>query len=320
MAWAQFKLPVKTRAPARLPQKPGSRLAFEERGGDICITGADFEMTFDKVHAVIDTWRYRGAALIKTGPRLNFWRARTDNDRPNLAVKWEQAGLMALQHRTDSVEVVRGPQGAVRIRAKVTIAPPVWVRCFRCEYTYTVMPGGDVIIDVQGTPEGNWCSNLPRIGLQMTLPLRYRTTTWYGRGPGESYRDSKEAGRTGLWQADVEKLYTPYVRPQENGNRTDVQWVALTDTAGTGLLAAGMPNFSAHRFSTMDLEKAAHTTDLVPRPDITLNLDYQHEGIGTGSCGPIAWPQHQLKTGPFAFSVRLTPCGKGRPPPAQLAR
>ncbi|CAM3999851.1 hypothetical protein PAAL109150_04390 [Paenibacillus alkaliterrae] len=77
---------------------------------------------------------------------------------------------------------------------------------------------------------------------------------WYGRGPGESYSDSKEAGRFGVYKKSVDGLFTPYIYPQENGNRTDVRWVSITDGAGIGLLAAGAPTleFSARRYTDSD--------------------------------------------------------------------
>ena len=123
------------------------------------------------------------------------------------------------------------------------------------------------------------------IGLQMTIPEDLDHVAWYGRGPGECYVDSKQANRVGVYSCLVDELYVPYVYPQENGNRTDVRWVSLTNTRGMGLLAIGIPmlNFSAHRFSTQDFEKAQHTCDLVPRDEITLNLDYQHHGLGSAS-------------------------------------
>ena len=132
---------------------------------------------------------------------------------------------------------------------------------------------------------------LPRIGLQMTIPGRMDKVTWYGRGPGESYPDSKMANGFGVYKKTVDELYTPYTYPQENGNRSDVRWVSLTDTYGTGLLAVGLPqlNFSAHRFTVEDIEKAKHTCDLIPREEITLHLDYRKNGLGT-SCGPGQLP------------------------------
>jgi beta-galactosidase/evolved beta-galactosidase subunit alpha len=168
-----------------------------------------------------------------------------------------------------------------------------------------------LLLDVHGVPYGAWPCSIPRIGLEFALPLSCRHAQWYGRGPGECYRDTKQAQRIGLWTADIDALYTPYVMPQDNGNRTDVRWVAFTDTSGTGLRAAGDPllNFSAHRFTPMDFENARHTIDLSPRNEIVVHLDWQHHGIGSSSCGPGPLPQHQLLATEFRFAWRLQPVG-----------
>ena len=107
----------------------------------------------------------------------------------------------------------------------------------------------------------------------------------------------------------VEDLYTPYIFPQENGNRTDVSWVALTNLRGAGLLAVGQPtlDFSAHRFTAADMEKARHTHELVKRDEIILNLDYRQNGLGSASCGPRPWEKYVLKPEEFAFAVMLRP-------------
>ena len=132
---------------------------------------------------------------------------------------------------------------------------------------------------------------------------------WFGRGPGEAYADSHLANRFGLYRKTVDELYTPYVYPQENGNRKDVTWVEFTTPEGLGLRAAGTPtlNFSAHRFTAHDLEAARHTHELQPRDCVTVHLDLAQHGLGTASCGPDVLPQYQLLTAPFAFSVRLSP-------------
>lgn len=108
------------------------------------------------------------------------------------------------------------------------------------------------------------------------------------------------------------------MRPQENGNHADTRWVALRDLRGAGLLAVGDPtlDWSAHRYTTEDLDQAQHTCELVPRPTITLHLDYRQNGLGTGSCGPGVMPAYQLHAEPFAFSVRLRPLADGTRPAA----
>jgi len=323
VAWAQFKLDVKAPAPRVISADQMPPVSIEECDNMICVTGADFELAFDRIHAMIAEWNSNGQWLINSGPKLDFWRATTDNDRGgrNIANQWRSAGLHWLQHRVDAVEVEK-LTNAARIKAEVRIAPPVHGRAFNCEYTYTIYGSGDVLIDVHGVPEGEWPGELPRIGLQMALPLALDQVTWFGRGPGESYIDTKQAGKFGLYRKTVDELYTPYVFPQENGNRTDVSWVALTNPRGMGMLAVGQPaiNFSALRFTPMDLENARHTSELTPRDEVILHLDYAQNGIGSNSCGPAPLQQYILQTEEFRFSVRLKPFSIDSITPAEAAK
>ncbi|MFA6569511.1 MAG: hypothetical protein WCS96_14970, partial [Victivallales bacterium] len=84
---------------------------------------------------------------------------------------------------------------------------------------------------------------------------------------------------------------------------------SFCDLRGYGFKVSGTPlmNFSAHRFTTQDLTAAKHTYDLSARDEITVNLDYRQNGIGTASCGPGVLPQYHLKAEKFAFSVKFKP-------------
>ena len=66
---------------------------------------------------------------------------------------------------------------------------------------------------------------------------------------------------------DVEDLFTNYVYPQENGNRTDTMWVSLTTNKGDGLFIKGSRpiDFSAHYYTTEDIETATHQNKLRKR-------------------------------------------------------
>jgi len=178
------------------------------------------------------------------------------------------------------------------------------------------------VVGTHVVPRGEMPATLPRVGLQLTVPGCLDRVSWYGRGPGESYPDTKQAGRVGLHAMSVDELWTPYVVPQENGNRTDVRWAALASAGGAGLLAVGDPllDFSAHRYTTADIEAAAHTSELVPRQTITLNLDHRHNGIGSNSCGPGVLPQYQLKPEECRFTIRLRPFSSADISPVILAK
>jgi beta-galactosidase len=104
-------------------------------------------------------------------------------------------------------------------------------------------------------------------------------------------------------------MQTPYVRPQENGSRTEVRWATLTDEAGSGLRFEGEPTFefTARRWTTEDLDAARHTADLTPRDAVYVNLDLAQHGIGTASCGPGVLPQYYLPARSATLQVVIRP-------------
>ena len=97
--------------------------------------------------------------------------------------------------------------------------------------TYTVYGTGDVVVEARFTPGGD-LPELPRFGMQMAVPAALGTMTWLGRGRHENYWDRHSGAPVGRYSGRVDQLIHDYVRPQENGNRTDVRWIALTDADG----------------------------------------------------------------------------------------
>lgn len=283
-------------------------------GADLVIEGPNLEVRFDRVNGGITSFVHAGVSLLDSGPQLDFWRATTDNDRGGwmgkAAEEWKAYGLHRLQQRIDQFEwaAIEGGK-AIRVTVLARIAPPVKSWGMHCRYEYTVYGNGDVFVAVEGKPTEGGPKTLPRVGLTLRLPQVLDHVSWYGRGPGESYADTKQAARMGLYGAVVDDLYTPYTFPQENGNRTDVRWMSAADRRGVGLLAVGAPtlNFSIHRFTAEQLEAASHTYELADTGQLILHLDHAQTGIGSASCGPGVLPQHELRTEPFAFSVRLQP-------------
>ena len=318
VAWGQFELPfdvpVKT---ARL--KSSSDIEYREEDNYLEVMGGNFNIIFDKIYGKITSWKYQGLDLIKQGPVMNFWRAPIDNDQVYIE-DWKKAGLNNLQHRIDSFDCIdKGEKLVISVSSR--IAPAVFTHGFECEYTYNIYSSGDLVLEVKGKPVGK-LPNLPRIGLQMTMDKMFDQVSWYGRGPSESYIDSKQANRVGLYEANVDQLDTPYVYPQENGNRTDVSWVSFTDLRGMGIFVSADPvlNFSAHRYTTADLEKTRHLNELNPGDEITINLDYKHQSINSASCGPKCLDKYRLDPEDFNFSLRFRPFTKDLISPVILGR
>jgi beta-galactosidase len=265
--------------------------------GQIQITPASRQKPTTPGDPSLGTFDHNGtlrsiAGIPVLGPKLDLWRAPTENDRYSDEPKWREAGLHRLQHRVISVH-----NGVTRTR----VAPAA--RAFGMVVTYTWTGDGTALnlrVDIE--PDGEWPCALPRLGLTMAVPKEFGQVEWFGRGPGEAYADSDQAARIGRYTASVDELQTPYVVPQENGNRKDVRWAVLASPEQS-IRIEGEFDLAARRWTSAQLDAAEHTTDLTPGDWIYLNLDIAQNGLGTATCGPGVLPQHQLHAQPASMNL-----------------
>jgi beta-galactosidase len=169
--------------------------------------------------------------------------------------------------------------------------------------------GGGLRLAVEVVPEGDWPCPLPRLGLRMAGPAGLDRVEWFWRGPGEAYPDTGRAARVGRFTASVAEMQTPYVFPQENGNRADVRWATITGADGRGLRVQGEPviDLTVRPWTSEQLDQARHPVDLVPGDRVWINLDRAQQGIGSASCGPGVLPPYRLDPGPATFAVFVAP-------------
>ncbi|CAN5472573.1 glycoside hydrolase family 2 TIM barrel-domain containing protein [soil metagenome] len=253
----------------------------------------------------IESFQIAGFDLLRSAPRLNVWRAPTDNDGgargAGVQAEWRAAGLHRMTERID--EVTETDDFLVVVSR---LAPAQARFGLRTKTTYSLSTMG-LMVEYEVDPEGEWTVPLPRIGVRFELLQSFGNVEWIGLGPSEAYIDSKRAQSTGSFRRMVDELHTPYIFPQENGNRTDVSRVNFTDPRGWGLEVTGDPtfDFSVHTYTIEDLDAARHTDDLPRRDFLTVTLDHRHHGIGSGSCGPGPLPQHRLDVQPFRWKFVL---------------
>jgi beta-galactosidase/beta-glucuronidase len=329
VAWEQLAMPFKAPAPSLILTNQMPAVELTERGKEVIITGPEFYLAFNQAAGQISFFTFKGTSLLVTGPRLNIWRAATDNDgfklwpdrEEKLLYQWLKAGLDRLEHQTETVTVEQLKLQMVRISVHTTVRAAGCPDGFEHYHTYTIYGSGDVVIEnrVEASPN---LPPLPRIGLTMSLPAGFEQFTWYGRGPHENYSDRNVGAAVGLYHGSVDEQHEPYIMPQENGNKTEVRWLTLTHETGMGLLAVGRPALEASvsHHTADDLYRALHTIDLVRRPEVILNLDYKQCGLGGASCGPGTLSQYLVQPGTFNFSVRLRPFMIGQVSPARLSR
>jgi len=310
VAWEQLKLPVSK--PAGVVSLEGiPSPALEERDDKVVVSGSSFRVVFDKSSGLMTSLVYGGreilASLPGAGPALLAWRAPTDNDK-RFRGAWENAGLPDLEGRLESFRAERLSPGAVRIHAKFRYIGK-GIQRFSHTCVYTILGNGWIRLDNLVEP-GPVPKVLPRIGLKLVLAPDYEKVAWYGRGPRENYPDRKTGSPVGLYETTVTRMYVPYVRPQETGNREDVRWVAFRDGGGAGLLvkAVGHMAFSALHYTARMLDEARHINVVLPRKEVFLNLEHAVLGLGNGSCGPGPLREYLLRAKPMFFTFEFRPC------------
>ena len=322
LAWDQLQIPFASPPAPTAETTSMEKLELKESNKNIKVKGGDFVLTIGKQSGAIESFKFEGTELAASPLVPNFWRVPIDNDNGNGMPKrlgvWKNAG----QDRTvNSVEAEKLSSNVIRIVAKATLPAG------NCDYTtiYTVYGSGDVIVESQlKNPQNAELPELPRFGMQMAIPANFNRMSWYGRGPHETYWDRKTGAAVGIYSGQVEDLIHAYVRPQENGNKTNVRWVTLTDDDGTGLLAVGMPllSISAWPYTTEQLERAKHIHELPENySNITLNLDYKQMGVGgDDSWGARTHPEYTLPAGDYSYSFRLCPYKKSMGDVGAIAR
>ena len=331
VAWEQLKLPTLgiLEKKETTEEKMSDLVSVEEKTTVIEITGKKFRVVFDKAKGKLKTYEYKGESFFKqgAGPVPNFWRAPIDNDIgqkiPWKMNVWREASFK--EGRVEKIEITEESKKKVKILVDLGLYGLEGVR-FKSEYT---VYGNGVIrvnnefipselekkVDLYLKKNGELKSvkekKLPmllRIGMRMDLKGEYEKMKWYGRGPHESYEDRKDSAKVDVYEGTVKEQYHPYVRPQENGNKTDVRWVAFRNKKGYGLMAIGggvspLLSVGASHFKMEDFDngpidpkvvsnfsrlgnipkanaKKRHTIDMKPRDLVTVYLDYKQMGVG----------------------------------------
>ncbi|MFD9398053.1 glycoside hydrolase family 2 TIM barrel-domain containing protein [Streptomyces sp. NPDC060011] len=271
---------------------------------------------------------FSGGSLVRladrpvTGPRLELFRAPTDNDEsPSDGVEgsddsiagtsnadlWRRDGLDRLTARRVRVEHTAD---ALRTLDKVSAAnSAVWVMM---ESTWS-LEDGELELRVEIEPSRGWRTVWPRIGIRFELPdgaAPVDGAEWFGLGPLESYPDSLQAARTGRFTATVRDLSVDYARPQETGHRSELRRLTLTSGAADVLHISTLPDtrgrrpgFTLGRHTPQQIARAGHPFELADSTTSHLVIDAAQHGLGSRACGPDVWPEFALR--PESRTIRL---------------
>ena len=280
----------------------------------VMIEGENFNIQFAKADGFMDKYMVDGLDMIKEGAKLtpNFWRAPTDNDfgaglQQKYAVwKNPEFKLASLKSEMkDGLAVVSAEYEMPSVSAGTKL-----------QLTYEINNRGAVKVNQKLVAEkGAKVSNIFRFGMQMVMPKSFENISYYGRGPVENYIDRKWATELGVYNQTVTDQFYAYIRPQENGNKTDIRWWKQLNEAGSGLQFVAEAPFSAsalhYTIESLDSgweKKQEHSNEVEPADLTNFLIDKVQMGLGCiDSWGAIPREEYMLPYGDYEFTFIMQP-------------
>lgn len=254
-----------------------------------------------------------GNSLIQSFPEPYFWRAPTDNDfgsqMPKKLGFWRNAHNML---ELDSVQVHPQNNEGLLIECNYTL------KGLDIPYSiqYQLLNNGAVKVNVMMNFAKKTPMEIPRFGMRMSLSKMMEQIQFYGRGPWENYADRNTASFIGVYeQTAAEQFVKNYIRPQENGYRTDVRWVNFSSKTNYGIRITGLQPicFSALPYTAEDLDpgytkKQQHPSDLNENDFLSVHIDLGQRGLGgDNSWGALPHESYLLKAAKYQYGFIIEP-------------
>ena len=320
--------------PARLAVEGAAAAALRARGarGRAAARAGGVRAELDESDRRLAGLSLGGASLLAAPPRLDLWRAPTDNDGvkqgPTSAVlgvrrKWLCWGLDALRPETTALRGSQRAGTAFSRRAASAAGSAPIPRCRSASASACqVLPSGDLLFEEEVEVPARF-DDLPRLGVAFALApgfeavrvARWRTPRVLPRSPGCGGRGTLlRAGRRApraLRRAPGARqpLRRALAGRDERAPASVSSWCLRRE--GSSRRAITARPISTRR-------RRASSSCAVPRPSCTSTSGTG--ASGTGSCGPDTLPRYRIGAGRHRFAWRLRPYDPRREDPGALAR
>lgn len=290
--------------------KDGSEFTSKKEEHTLTVFNDKVKATFNSKTGVLTILDFGNGNILVEGITPNFWRATTDNDfgfkMPKKLGVWkkviENKTLLEVKASNNNNTMVVDVMYNSAKNSKITLS-------------YTFHKNG--VIDVTTTFDNKMSKFpvLPRFGTNLIIKKEFENVNWLGRGPHENYQDRNTSALVANYEAKVSDLYFSYIRPQENGYKTENRWVTFTNATGNGIkiTAPKYFGFSAHHqynkdFDAGNKKQQRHHTDIVTRDFVSINIDDQQMGIGgDNSWSAMPLENYQIKAKKMSFTYSISP-------------
>lgn len=287
-------------------------IILTDDANEYTVKGENFEVRFSKSNGVLSSYVINNIELIQKGPKVNFWRAPNDNDKG-----FNMIGKMGLWREVSNALELSSLKANVLSNTALQIEAEYEVSKVNATQSvvYTIKGNGAIDFHYSFNKGQGDFPNMPRFGVRWEMPVNFDNLTFYGRGPHENYDDRKASAFVGLYKDKVANQYFNYVRPQENGYKTDVRWFELRNQNGVGFKIKGdsLVGFSTLHNPMEDFDQQnhsdfRHTNDIIKKDGVFIHTDLRQMGVGgDNSWGAQPYKQFQLSVKNYEFRFSIEP-------------
>ncbi|WP_281612829.1 glycoside hydrolase family 2 TIM barrel-domain containing protein [Flammeovirga sp. SubArs3] len=289
---------LKIQEAAKQKKKKKTTGTIQEEDTFFSIQGNDVLIKVSKENGQVISYQYKGIEQLYQPLQLNFTRPPIDNDVRGISFRpmkksGEYWGSIEDQWTSEKVQKENG-KVIVTKKLKDQVEINISYALVNDQLSVNLE-----LEKKEGVPDAIL------IGMTAGVSKEMDALQYYGNGPFESYSDRKRAVNMGVYRFNTADAFYPYVKPQENGNRTQTKWLKLTSSKSKGgvkIASEDSFEFSVWPYSKDKIKTARHQYELEEDNFYTLNIHCQQAGIG----GTLSVTQDKYKMSKQHYRLSFT--------------
>ncbi|MEN8703398.1 MAG: glycoside hydrolase family 2 TIM barrel-domain containing protein [Polaribacter sp.] len=275
-----------------------TKLQVVENTSEVTISGSKYITKISKETGELLSLIKNGKEQIVSPLKPNFFRPPIDNDIRGASSRDFKKSRKYWEFLNDKLETKSVKVVSNKVNETKVIVEKMYKDEVKLTLNYTFLSDGGIVVKMEMDAEENLPS-LVRFGITIGVSKDYKKTTFYGKGPHENYIDRKRGTIVDEFTFKTDDLFTNYIFPQENGNRSDVRWLEFLGEKKNTLKIEGSPtfDFSIWPYAAENIQKAKHPFDLEKQDFYTLNIHSIQMSVN-GTLSEIL-PKYEIPSGKF---------------------
>lgn len=305
------------KATDRLPYSASveSELTLTQTNTAVTVKGDNFSVSFR--NGELASYTYNSKSLLTSPLTLNAFRVPIDNEGSREAT-YDDMGLRDLTLTAGSWAASKSEDGKTVSVTNTNTYKSTSGTKFTVQQSFTVMADGAILVNALIDPSSKGME-LPRLGMRTELVKGMEQMRWLGRGPWDSYLDRKEGSLVGLYHSTVSEQWTNFVKPQENGNKEEVRWMAISNSDGLGmmfvapeLMSTTVGHWRSEDIYTNRNSRKKHPNEVTFCQPTVVNLDVYQRALGNASCGPDVLEKYKVRAQKVDFTFLMLPLAEAQ--------